>query len=140
MKALKNITKETFSPYGFILDFSKPNPEGWEILTTTPDRGWRIAILEIDRKKATRLERHPDSLETFEPLEGQAILLTARNNPDDFEAFLLDRPVCLYRGVWHEVISLTEKAKLKITENNKVSCRYYNLPTAFGIRLDFITS
>jgi len=138
MKVLKYITKESFARYGFVIDFNNPNSEGWEILTKVSDKGWRIAVLEIDRKNAKRLERHPCSIETFEPMSGVAILLVSRDNPEDFEVFLLDKPVCLNAGIWHEVFSLSEKAKFKITENDEVECEYYNLENPFGFNFDFL--
>ncbi len=135
---LKYITKENFSKYGFILDFSEPNKEGWEVLTKVKEAGWRIAILEIDRKSATRLERHPGSKETFEPLSGVSVLLLAKDTPMNFEAFLLDKPVCLNEGIWHEVFALSEKAKFKITENDEVKCEYFNFEKPFGFKFDFL--
>ncbi|MGC8764920.1 MAG: ureidoglycolate lyase [Brevinematia bacterium] len=137
MKELKYITKESFSKYGFVIDFNNPNSEGWEILTKVSKEGWRIAILEIERKAAKRLERHPDSIETFEPMSGIGVLLVASERPENFEVFLLDKPVCLNKGVWHEVFSLSERAKFKITENDEVECEYYNFKTPFGFSFDF---
>ncbi len=74
------------------------------------------------------LECHPDSYESFEPLKGIGILLTAKpESPEDYHAFLLDKPVCLKKGVWHQLIALTEEVQVKITENLEVGTSFYEL-------------
>lgn len=139
MKELKYINKESFEKYGYILDFSQgENKEGWEILFKEKSSGFRIAIYEIDRHFTTRLERHPDSMETFEPISGISFILLADKNPEEFEVFLLDKPICLKRGVWHEVISISEKSRFKIVENDEVPCEYYELKKRFGFFLDYL--
>lgn len=138
MKELKYITRESFKKYGCILDFSRDDTSVWEILFKVKDNGWRIAILEIDRHFATRLERHPDSIETFELISGISILLASDKNPKDFQVFLLDKPVCLNKGIWHEVIALSDKAKFKITENDEVTCEYFDFDKPFGFSFDFL--
>ncbi len=138
MKELKYITKENFKKYGMVLDFSSKDVSVWEILFKVKDSGWRIAILEIDRHSATRVERHPDSIETFEPLSGISLLLVSDKDPEGFEVFLLDKPVCLNKGIWHEVIALSEKAKFKITENDEVVCEYHDFDKPFGFLVDYL--
>jgi len=49
------------------------------------------------------------------------------DDPETYEVFLLDRPVCLHEKVWHQVICLSEKATMKITENLDVACVYHDL-------------
>ncbi len=136
MKQIKYINKENFERYGYILDFSK-DPIGWEILFKEKSSGFRIAIFEIDRKKVDKLERHPESMETFEPMSGIGLILLADKDPDDFEVFLLDKPICLKRGIWHEVISISEKAKYKIVENDEVESEFHYFDKPFGFYFDF---
>ena len=137
MKEIKYINKENFNKYGYIIDFTKDG-DGWEILFKEKSTGFRIAIFEIDRKKIDRLERHIDSMETFEPLNGIGLILLADKNPDDFEVFLLDKPICLKKGIWHEVIAVSEKAKYKIVENDEVESEFHNFKKPFGFYVDFI--
>lgn len=126
-KEICMITPENFGDYGTVLDFS--GPRGWEIAVREESPGWRIALLEFGTGPAHRLECHPCSRESFEPLQGTGILLAALPEaPEKFRAFLLDRPVCLYRGVWHQVLALAGKASVKITENLEVESEYWELP------------
>jgi ureidoglycolate hydrolase len=134
MKEVLTLSKERFDRYGKILEFSLGKKE-WEILVTEEKIGWRIALLEIERKEIKRLERHPDSMETFEPVSGIGLLFVADKDPGDFEVFILDRPVCLYKGIWHEVATLTEKAKFKITENYDVKCEYFDFEKPFVFKV-----
>ncbi|MFN3410763.1 MAG: ureidoglycolate lyase [Exilispira sp.] len=139
MREIKYIDKYNFEKYGYILDFTEFASNGWEILFKEKSNGFRIAIFEIDRHFANRLERHPDSMETFEPINGTSLILLSDNNPDDFEVFLLNKPVCLRRGIWHEVISISEKTKFKIVENDEVVCQYHQLKSPFGFFVDYLS-
>lgn len=138
MKELKYLTKENFQKYGYIIDFRSENSSGWEILFKEKSEGYRIAIFEIDRKQTKRIERHPDSMETFEPISGISLILLSDGDPENFEVFLLDKPICLKKGIWHDVISISEKSKFKIVENDEVICEYYDFTRPFGYLLDFI--
>ena len=121
------ITRESFAAYGTVLEFS--GPRGWEIAVREESPGWRIALLEFGAGPARRLECHPFSRESFEPVQGTGILLTARPEaPEEFQAFLLDKPVCLNKGVWHQVLTPAGKASIKITENLEVESEYWELP------------
>ena len=52
----------------------------------------------------------------FEPLHGLTVLLVAEHEtPDAWRAFILDKPVCLKKGVWHQTLSLTDEATVKIS-------------------------
>ena len=67
-------------------------------------------------------------METFEPLAGVTVLLVAEHEtPEEYRAFVLDKPVCLKKGVWHQVLSLTPEASVKITENKDVYSEFYDL-------------
>ncbi|MDZ5038549.1 hypothetical protein GNF66_15660 [Clostridium perfringens] len=37
----------------------------------------------------------------------------------------MDKPICLYKGIWHQVISLSDSASVKITENLDVTSEFY---------------
>ncbi len=136
MKKINYIKKDNFKKYGYILDFTGEQ-ESWEILFKENSSGFRIAIFEIDRKKVDKLERHPDSLETFEPMSGVSLILLSENNPEDFDVFLLDKPICLKKGIWHEVITISERSKFKIVENNEVQTEFYNLKSDFTFFVDY---
>mgnify|MGYP000999598704 CR=1 FL=1 len=126
---VNNITKDSFAKYGTIIDFTgrKDDPE-FEVIIKHKDDPWRIAMLRVKNKAFAVLEKHPSSLETFEPVEGVCLLLLSlETETDGFEVFLLDRPVCLNKGVWHDIASLTHVSKVKITENLEVDTEYYGL-------------
>jgi hypothetical protein len=53
--------------------------------------------------------------------------LAEHESPENIRAFLLDKPVCLFEGVWHDVLALSSAAKVKITENLEVRSEYHNL-------------
>ena len=91
------ITRESFAAYGTVLEFS--GPRGWEIAVREESPGWRIALLEFGAGPARRLECHPFSRESFEPVQGTGILLTPAG-----------------------------KASIKITENLEVESEYWELP------------
>jgi ureidoglycolate hydrolase len=129
-RTLQTLSPETFAPYGRILQFTEQMSDGWEILITSESPGWRIALLEFDRRSTQTLEHHPHSKESFEPLSGTSLLIVAPyESPDQYEIFLLDQPICLNEKVWHQVISLSDQTKVKITENLEVDCVYHQLAT-----------
>jgi ureidoglycolate hydrolase len=64
------------------------------------------------------LEKHPKSKETFEPIEGVGIILLSLG--DKIDAYLLDKPIILNEGVWHALAALSERVKIKISENLEV--------------------
>lgn len=133
---IKTFTPENIKKYGCLIDFQGPDRKGFEICITEPEHGWRIAVYEYDRRFVSRLECHPYSLESFEPMSGTGvILLSEPATPEKIEAFLLDRPICLFKGVWHEVLSLSESAMVKITENSEVLSEFYTPDHALGIEL-----
>ena len=59
-------------------------------------------------------------------------------HPHEIHAFLLDTPVCLYKGVWHEVIALSQEALYKITENREVSSQFHPLEHPLGFQIQNI--
>lgn len=128
-KQIQYITKETFGKFGTIIDFTgrEDNPS-FEIIIANEEDPWRIAMLRVEERTFTFLEKHPSSLETFEPVEGICLLLVSlKTEQNDYEIFVLDRPVCLGKEVWHGIVTLTEVSKVKITENFEVNTDYFNL-------------
>jgi ureidoglycolate hydrolase len=138
MKAIQNITKNNFGKYGTIIDFTgKPGNPEFEVIITHKDDPWRIAMLRVKDRDFTELENHPSSLETFEPVEGMCLLLLSLGTEkSDYEVFLLDRPVCLNKGVWHGIATLTHVSKVKITENLEVDTEFYRLDKPMKVFVD----
>lgn len=128
MVSLLSITPEDFSPYGTIITLPQNSEEDWYIVDGDSQNPWRIAVFRFRNKEIIQLECHRDSKESFEPLSGVTVLLVASPQaPHQWKAFVLDKSVCLKKGVWHQVLSLTSDAQVKITENNEVSTEFYNL-------------
>lgn len=127
MIKLERITPASFAPFGTVLDFQEnPADPRFEVKVTEPDAPWRIAVFCVSIRSALRLERHPCSLESFTPVRGMGVLLCAApRTPKDVHAFLLDEAICLEKGVWHEVITLSENAYYQITENAEVTSEFY---------------
>jgi len=125
---IENITTENFAAFGYVLEFTPDMTEPFHIIVREEKDPWRLALLRFDWHSIERLENHPESMESFEPLEGAAVLFVAENkSPEKIRAFFLDKPICLFKGVWHEVLALSSQAKVKITENLEVTAEYYNL-------------
>lgn len=132
---IKTIDEVSFAPYGDVLDFtpSKPSEEGdfgrFQIITRAEDpTGWRLALLKFSNRECRRLEQHPTSKESFEPVSGVSLLFLAAPGPlGKVVAFLLDRPVCLNRGVWHDVVAISREAVVKIAENLEVESEIVEL-------------
>ncbi|MGE5604603.1 MAG: hypothetical protein ACM3YE_02810 [Bacteroidota bacterium] len=125
---IKVLKADQFAPYGMVIPTNNTNEVSFDIKLKENASGWRIAILEITNRTTKQLHCHPDSLEVFELISGSAILLVASaEKPDSIEAFLLDRPVCIKKGIWHGTIALSEKASLKITENAVVNKNTYDI-------------
>jgi len=124
---LKTINKRNFGMYGVILEHVNL-AEGYEPLIKVNSGGWIWAILTFRNRSLKRLERHPTSKESFEPVSGTSVIaLASPGAPDNVELFLLDKPVVLNEGVWHDVMSLSDVSTVKITENNDVTDEYRDL-------------
>ena len=126
IKVLKNVW---FSPYGTVVPGDNENDNSFDVkLTEDSSTGWRIAVLTLTNRTTKQLHCHPDSMEVFELLKGCALLLVAPpDNADAFEAFFLDQPVCVNKGVWHSTIALSGKAVIKITENALVTKKTHDI-------------
>lgn len=128
MGRLKSIHKESFEKYGRVLEFSEGITEPFEIIITEEKEPWRLAVFRYCNKTVKKLECHPMSLESFEPLKGITVLIVAQHDtPKEWEAFILDNPVCLNKGIWHQVLSLTDEAQVKIAENLEVDSKFFEL-------------
>ncbi len=125
------LTHENMQPYGYLIDKKcvKDNGKGnkFGILLKVKSAGWRIGYLIVREKTIKRIEYH-DSLETFEPVSGKAIIALATHaSPENVKAFLLDKPIVLKKGIWHDVAALSKIAEIKIFENREVNSKYYYL-------------
>lgn len=129
------LTQKYFRPFGRILEpLSGEFPEVAEkglfnfyVIFKECAEGWQIGYLEQTGKVLKTLECHPTTLEVFVPLKGEAILFLSINPEEEITAFKLDKPIVLRRGVWHGVISLTEKSEILIVENQDVTDEFYKL-------------
>lgn len=134
MKPLEYVTRESFAPFGSVIEFPGEVKEQFWIVETEEKEPWRIAVFRYANRSVERLECHPFSKESFEPLSGLTVLIVAeQDKPQEYHAFLLDQPVCLKKGIWHQVLSLTEEAQVKITENLEVSSEFYDLEQRVSI-------
>jgi ureidoglycolate hydrolase len=130
-KKILHFTHRNIKPYGYIIDSKcakeQQDGNGWGILLNSRSTGWRIAYLILRKKKINRLECHPDSLETFEPVKGRAVIaIAASKSPKNFKLFYLSKPIVLKKGVWHGLYTISSQAHIKIFENIKVKCLYHS--------------
>ena len=129
----KKITSKNFRKYGWVIEpggFSQsPKENQFKIVVREKkSAGWRIAYLIVRNKSVEKLEKHPFSMESFEPLKGRALLYAASpKTPQKVECFLLDKPIILKKGIWHAVLCLGKEAHIKITENRIVKLVFHNL-------------
>lgn len=115
------LTPEAFAPYGEVLC---RDPEGelfQPLFTDKTSVGWRVALLRTPPGPLGRLHRHPDSEECFSPMSGHPCMAVALpESPDSIRLFRLDKPVCVRRLVWHEVVS-TDESMIFIAENAEIT-------------------
>lgn len=128
----KNINARDFKRFGRVIEYPGKNLKGKKknlfcvVLRENKKSGWRIAYLVVRDKKINRLEQHPESYESFEPVKGRSLLYVAVNKAaESVSRFYLDKPVILKKGIWHGVVSLDKEAQIKITEDAKVKCVYW---------------
>jgi len=142
LNGIQNITPRNFRRYGKVIDYPRIEKKGtrrnlWRIVHRSWEpTGWRAAYLVLRDKTIGRLECHPDSDETFEPIKGRAVLLVSPQKiPTALKAFWLDRPIVLLKGVWHGIIAVDWEAHFKIFENARVECRYFPLKKRIGFKI-----
>lgn len=128
MCKVQSIQQSSFERYGKVIEFPIDYQEAFHIVMAEEKVPWRLAVFRYTNQSITQLERHPSSMESFEPLQGMTLLVVAEaDKPEQYEAFILDKPVCLYKNIWHQVLSITEEAQVKITENYEVHSEFYEL-------------
>lgn len=133
MVRIETITTEAFEKFGSVIEFPQGNQDNFYIVETEETQPWRLAVFRYSNKSIQRIECHPTSKESFEPLSGVTLLLVAeQETPEDYCVFLLDKPVCLKKNIWHQVLALSQEAQVKITENLEVESRFYDLPEPIG--------
>jgi len=128
---IQHLTREAFAPYGVILGHYHEQ-DGYEIVATIESTGWLWALKTFGNQGLERIDCHPDTRESFEPVWGTSVLVVAPpDRPADLQAFLLDQPVLLNERVWHGLIALSAEARVKITENRQVT----GIPHPLGFEL-----
>lgn len=134
MIPVKTLNAESFKKYGHIIG-QKDKSKVFEVLFGDRDaKGWRIGYLAMGPSPVESLEYHPESLETFEPVSGTSVILVSpHDSPDEIEAFLLDKPVCVGKKIWHGVSVISEHAEIKITENFEVESVHHKLKKPIDI-------
>jgi ureidoglycolate hydrolase len=134
---LKNITSQDFAPYGEVIEPDQQSSAPFQIIIKEPEAsGWQIAISKCTPQPISQLGLHPNTRESFEPMSGTVVIILAiKETPTKLEAFLLDKPVCLYKNIWHATTALSELSYIKITENCEVLSENYELemPLAIGM-------
>lgn len=141
--SLRPLTTENFRPYGKLIGYPGKEKKGkvknlWRIVhTENKPYGWRIAYLIVRDKSLRRLEHHPHSFETFEPVSGKSILFVSKKKDTaSIIGFVLDKPILLNKNIWHGIITITDEAEIKLTENAKVKCVYWVL--GFKLKKDLL--
>ncbi len=136
MTKIQNLNSKNFKKYGIIICPENKNKIFDVICKENEKVGWRIGYLILKPQKVKMLEAHTHSMETFEPVKGHLIIIVAENKkPKNFKAFLLDKPICLHKGIWHAIIALSEIIEVKITENSEVDSVFYKLKKPLDIIL-----
>lgn len=131
---MKKINTNKFGIYGWVINYPDKKSKSKKknlfriVLRESRSLGWRIAYLIVRDKAIDKLEQHPESFESFEPVRGKSLLyLSNSKNAAEIKCFVLDRPVILKKGIWHGVVTLDREAEIKITENAKVKSVYWPL-------------
>ena len=118
---IKTINRSSFGKYGTVIELAGNDGSGryFEVIEETRSTGWRIGMMTINRNVAPYLERHLKSKEIHEPVHGTMILIVAQGDePQNPEAFLLDKPVSVHERIWHQVMAISDTATVKVTENS----------------------
>lgn len=124
---INNINRKNFAKYGTVFEHARKK-NGYEPLVTVKSTGWIWAIFTYKNKTIKEIECHLNTKESFEPVAGATIIVLAEpKRPERLEAFLLDQAVLLDEGVWHNVLALSDTARVKITENSRIITRKYKL-------------
>jgi len=128
MIPIKRLDENNFKKFGIVIEPDDRSKVFSVICGDEKAAGWRIGYLVAKPENVNGMEAHPESMETFEPVSGTAVMIVAeQKTPDKIEAFLLDKPVCLHKNTWHAVSVLSDVAEIKITENYNVESVFYKL-------------
>jgi ureidoglycolate hydrolase len=123
---IESVSVAAFKPFGKVLEFLPGDTGNFYIVDTETEKPWRVAVFRYSNKEIQKIECHPSSKESFEPLQGITVLLVAEHEtPENCHAFILDKPVVLKKGIWHQTLALTPEAQVKITENIEVESVFY---------------
>lgn len=138
MQSIQSPNSQSFKSYGKIIYYPNPQKKGerrnlWRIIHIETARvGWRIAYLVLRDKTIGQMGRHPTSDETFEPISGRALLFVSKDkNLSNIKCFQLDKPVILKKGIWHNVLTLSDETHIKICENANVTQDVWKLGFRF---------
>ena len=134
---IRTLSQETFLKYGYIIELDYTKSENFQVVLNEFDTvGWRIAVSRVTARNAEKLARHPATMESFEPVSGVTLICVAMpDSPEACEVFLLDKPICLFKNIWHSTFCLSECSIVKITENVKVSAEDYILGNEISIKI-----
>jgi ureidoglycolate hydrolase len=124
---IKLVNSQSFAHYGGVLESEEE--AGFEVLfKEEAEIGWRLALSIIRNKLVDKLSRHPNTVEYFGPIKGTALICVAHSEkPKEIEVFLLDKPVYIFKNIWHATFTLSEQAVLSICENLYVDSEEYKL-------------
>ena len=131
---IRILNRKAFEKYGYVIEYDRENGHSFQVILSEYNPvGWRIAVSKITGKSTSKMARHPGTMESFEPLDGITLLCVAPfENPEDVEFFLLEKPVCIYRNIWHATLCLSEYSIVKITENCIVDSEEYLFAREFS--------
>jgi ureidoglycolate hydrolase len=68
------------------------------------------------------------------------LIVAQAENPQEMEAFLLDKAVSVNEGVWHQVMAISDTARVKVTENIDMpsnESETWNLPNNLVAKIIF---
>lgn len=130
-KHVKKISKENFMPYGYLIGYDQENEDDFQVvLTESRKKGWRIAFSKIVASSIAEIARHPETMETFEPVSGITLIcVSTTTNLDDYQVFLLDQPLCIKQNIWHATVCLSANSVVKIVENAEVTAEKHKIET-----------
>lgn len=136
--SLSELEPALFEPYGRILEpqerevpeVTEPGMFDFYVPFSVQSQGWQMGYLVNMTKSIDKLERHPNTPEVFSPLSGKTVLVVSENpkDPATIVGFKLSKPIVFNCGVWHGVITLSEKSDVLIVENLDVIDEFYELP------------
>ena len=83
---LESVTVNAFRPFGTVLEFLPGDTSNFYIVDTETEQPWRVAVFRYSNKEITKIECHPTSKESFEPLYGITVLLVAEHDTLDMNS------------------------------------------------------